>query len=438
MRLSRVSIAIAALACGVAAIAGLSTSYIVPLDNDAIQYDKAPVSDPVSKLKARLDAGETQLKFEDEFGYLRSVLEELNVTTDSQVLVFSKTSFQAPRISPRTPRALYFGDNVAVGFVRTGDVLEFASTDPKQGIIFYTLEQEPSGKPQIQRQDTCLQCHQSPATYGVPGLVVRSIFPDHSGQAVLSAGGYITDHRSQIKDRWGGWYVTGNTGSQTHMGNSILQDPSSPGQLTGLSGENPQNVTSLKWFIDTAAYLTPHSDVVALMTLEHQTQMVNLMTRVGWEARMASAESAAISKSLGEPTNVLRDSAKHQIDTAVEELVQYMLFVDETKLTDPIKGTSGFTEEFSKRGPADPQGRSLRQFDLKTRMFRYPLSYMIYSDAFDGMPDIVKERVYRRLYDILSGKDTNPKFANLSAADRKAIIQIVAATKKGLPDYWKG
>ena len=284
MRLSRVSIAIAALACGVAAIAGLSTSYIVPLDNDAIQYDKAPVSDPVSKLKARLDAGETQLKFEDEFGYLRSVLEELNVTTDSQVLVFSKTSFQAPRISPRTPRALYFGDNVAVGFVRTGDVLEFASTDPKQGIIFYTLEQEPSGKPQIQRQDTCLQCHQSPATYGVPGLVVRSIFPDHSGQPVLSAGGYITDHRSQIKDRWGGWYVTGNTGSQTHMGNSILQDPSSPGQLTGLSGENPQNVTSLKWFIDTAAYLTPHSDVVALMTLEHQTQMVNLMTRVGWEA----------------------------------------------------------------------------------------------------------------------------------------------------------
>jgi len=178
--------------------------------------------------------------------------------------------------------------------------------------------------------------------------------------------------------------------------------------------------------------------VVALMTLEHQTQMVNLMTRVGWEARMASAESAAISKSLGEPTDVLRDSAKHQIDTAVEELVQYMLFVDETKLTDPIKGTSGFTEEFSKRGPADPQGRSLRQFDLKTRMFRYPLSYMIYSDAFDGMPDMVKERVYRRLYDILSGKDANPKFANLSAADRKAIIQIVAATKKGLPDYWKG
>jgi hypothetical protein len=222
------------------------------------------------------------------------------------------------------------------------------------------------------------------------------------------------------------------------MGNATLQDPSNPGQMTGFDGENSQNVTSLKWFIDTAAYLTPHSDVVALMTLEHQTQMVNLMTRVGWEARMAAAESSAISKSLGEPAGELRDSAKHRIDAAVEELVQYMLFVDETKLTSPIRGTSGFTEEFAKRGPADPQGRSLREFDLKTRMFRYPLSYMIYSDAFDGMPDIVKERVYRRLYDILSGKDANPKFANLSAADRKAIIEIVAATKKGLPDYWKG
>jgi hypothetical protein len=438
VRLSRISIAAAGLACGAAAIAGLQSSYLLPLDNDAIQYEKAPVSDPVSRLKARLDAGETQLKFEDEYGYLRSVLEELNLSTDSQVLVFSKTSFQAPRISPRTPRALYFGDNVAVGFVRTGDVLEFASVDPKQGVVFYTLDQEPASKPQIQRQDSCLQCHQTPATYGVPGLVVRSVFPDRFGAAVLSEGGFITDHRSALKDRWGGWYVTGNTGSQTHMGNSTLESPSSSSRLVGFDGESAQNVTSLKWFIDTAAYLTPHSDVVALMTLEHQTQMVNLMTRVGWEARMASAESAAISKSLGEPTTELRDSAKHRIDAAVEELVEYMLFVDETKLTAPIKGTSGFTAEFAKRGPADPQGRSLREFDLKTRMFRYPLSYMIYSDAFDGMPDVVKERVYRRLYDILSGKDANPKFANFSAADRKAIIEIVAATKKGLPDYWKG
>jgi hypothetical protein len=437
VQLSRVSLAIAALACGAAAIAGLRSSYIVPLDNDAIQYEKTPVSDPVSRLKARLDNGETQLGFDNQFGYLRSVLEELNISTKSQLLVFSKTSFQAPRISPRTPRALYFGDNVVVGFVRTGDDLEFASVDPKQGVIFYTLDQEPAAKPLIQRQDSCLQCHQTSASYGVPGLVIRSVFPDHSGQPVASDGGYITDHRSPLKERWGGWYVTGNTGPQTHMGNAVLQDPSNPSQLAGFDGESSHNVTSLKWFLDTSAYLTPHSDVVALMTLEHETQMVNLMTRVAWEARMAAAESTAISESLKEPTTELRDSAKHRIDAAVEELVEYMLFADETKLTAPIRGTSGFAEEFSKLGPADPQGRSLREFDMKTRMFRYPLSFMIYSGAFDGMPDMVKERVYRRLYDILSGKDANPKFANLSAADRRAIIELVAATKKGLPDYWK-
>ncbi|HWD98622.1 MAG TPA: hypothetical protein VG345_06285 [Bryobacteraceae bacterium] len=434
----RVRVGALALGCGALAIAGLSSSYMVPLDNDAIQYMKAPVNDPVSKLQARVDSGQAKLKFDDDFGYLRSVLTELGLSTKTQLLVFSKTSFQAPRIGPRTPRALYFGDNVAVGFVRTGDVLEFASIDPKQGVVFYTLDQEPSSKPQFQRQDSCLQCHQSSATYGAPGLVVRSIFPDHTGTPILSAGGYITDHRSAIKDRWGGWYVTGTTGNQNHMGNATVEDPSNPSRLVGFEGENSQNVTSLKWFIDTEAYLSPHSDVVALMTLEHETQMVNLMTRVGWEARMATAESTAISKSLGEPTEQLRDSAKHRIDSAVEELVEYMLFVDETKLTAPIQGTSGFAEEFAKRGPTDGQGRSLRQFDMKTRMFRYPLSFMIYSDAFDGMPDAVKERVYRRLYDILSGKDTNPKFAGLSPADRKAIIEIVAATKKGLPDYWRG
>jgi hypothetical protein len=427
-----------ALGCGALAIAGLRSSYLLPLDNDAIQYMKAPLNDPVSKLQARVDSGQAKLKFDDDFGYLRSVLTELGLSTKTQVLVFSKTSFQAPRIGPRTPRALYFGDNVAVGFVRTGDVLEFASIDPKQGVVFYTLDQEPSTRPQFQRQDSCLQCHQSAATYGVPGLVVRSIFPDHTGAPILSAGGYITDHRSAIKDRWGGWYVTGTTGNQNHMGNATVEDPTNPSRLVGFEGENSQNVTSLKWFIDTEAYLSPHSDVVALMTLEHETQMVNLMTRVGWEARMAAAESTAISKSLGEPTTELRDSAKHRIDTAVEELVEYMLFVDETKLTAPIQGTSGFAEEFAKRGPTDGQGRSLRQFDMKTRMFRYPLSFMIYSDAFDGMPDAAKERVYRRLYDILSGKDTNPKFAGLSAADKKAILEIVAATKKGLPDYWRG
>ena len=389
----------------VLAIAGLSSSYILPIDDDAIRYTRGPLNDPVARLQERLDRGELRLKYEDEFGYLRSVLNELKVPVSSQVLVFSKTSFQASRIAPRMPRALYFNDAVTVGFVRTGEVLEFASLDPKQGIIFYTLDQERSSRPRFDRRDVCLQCHQSGATMGVPGLLVRSVTPDRTGMPVMSAGGFITNHTSPLKDRWGGWYVSGTTGTQQHMGNAVADNPENDEKLPITEGH--QNVTSLAHFIDTGAYLSPHSDIVALMTLEHETQMVNLMTRVGWEARLG-----------------------HPINDAVEELLDYMLFTEETKLTAQVKGTSPFAAEFQAVGPRDPEGRSLRDFDLKTRMFRYPLSFMIYSDEFDNMPVVVKERLFLRLKEVLGGKDRSPRFASLSAADRKAVLEILQATKQ--------
>ena len=416
------------------AIAGLSGSYMLPVDHEAIQYTRGPVDDPVARLQQRIDKGQVKLQYDDEFGYLRSVLKELNVSTSSQVLVFSKTSFQAPKIAPRTPRALYFNDFVTVGFVRTGDVLEFAALDPKQGIMFYTLDQEHSSRPHFERRDVCLQCHQSGATMGVPGLLVRSVTPDHTGMPVMSAGGSITDHRSPFKERWGGWYVTGTSGTQTHMGNAVLQNPTDDERAP--ISEGTSNVTDLNRYIDAGAWPTPHSDIVALMTLEHQTQMENLITRVGWETRMALYENAAINRSLGEPEDKLRESVEHRINSAVEDLLDYMLFRDEARLTAPVKGTSGFSEEFQKSGLRDSKGRSLRDFDLKTRMFRYPCSFLIYSEAFDSMPAPARDRVYQRLWDVLAGKDNNPRFAYLAPDDRKAILEILLATKKGLPEYW--
>jgi hypothetical protein len=348
--------------------------------------------------------------------------------------VFSKTSFQAPRIAPRTPRAPYFNDNVSVGFVRTGEVLEFAALDPKQGVMFYTLDQERALHPHFERRDVCLQCHQSGATMGVPGYVVRSITPDRTGMPVMSAGGFITDHRSALQDRWGGWYVTGTTGSQTHMGNAVVENSMSEEKLP--IKEGTYSVTDLSHFIDTGAYLSPHSDIVALMTLEHQTQMENLITRVGWETRMATYENDAINKSLGEPAGQLRESAAHRINAAVEDLVKYMLFSEEARFTAPIQGTAGFAAEFQSLGPRDSKGRSLRDFDMKTRMFRYPCSYVIYSEAFDSMPQATKDRLYRRLWEVLTGKDTSAPFAHLTAVDRKAILEILLDTKKGLPGYF--
>ncbi len=393
----------------------LEDTLYIPLDSPAIRYAQAP-NDPVAQLEKRLEDGKAQLDYSaDGTGYLSSVLKLLGITADSQVLVFSKTSIQLKNISPRTPRAIYFNDEVSVGFVQGGDVLEITSLDPKLGIILYTLDTEKTDKPQFSRRDDCLKCHQGPVTLGVPGLLVSSVHP-RSGEAGEGHGSaYMTDHRTPIEERWGGWYVTGTTGAQKHYGNNPnLVNPLDPG---GPAGPDSQNVTDLSRFFDTSRYLAPTSDLVALMTLEHQTRMTNLMTRIGWDARI--------------------DPKNPNLNREIEEMLGYMLFTDEAPLKSPVAGTSTFTKTFQERGPRDHQGRSLRDFDLKTRLFRYPLSYMIYSAAFDNLPEAVRDRVYRRLYDVLTGADRSKPFEHLSSEERRAILEILLQTKTGLPPYWK-
>jgi hypothetical protein len=412
----------------------LDGSYILPLDHPAIRYNSAPVTDRVTELQHQLRAGQVKLASDDRHGYLKAVLNALNVPLSSQVLVFSKTSFQAPRISPRMARALYFTDDVFVGWVPGGDVLEIASLDPHQGVVFYTMDQDPALKPRIDRRDECLQCHASSGTLGVPGLVVRSVYVERSGMPLFSAGGFVTDHRSPLSQRWGGWYVTGTHGSQRHMGNVFVENRDHPDEL---DREDGANVTDLKSRIATGNYLTPTSDIVALMVLEHQTRMTNLITRVGWETRMALSDQTAMNQALNEPGQQISDSTRRRIDSPAETLLKYMLFADEALLVAPVKGVSPFTEDFEGRGPRDRAGRSLRDFDLTRRMFRYPCSFLIYSDAFAGLPPVVRDQVYRRLWEVLTGADQTPAFSQLSAADRKAVYEILLDTKRDLPEYWR-
>lgn len=414
-------------------LGGLGGSYIVPLDHEAIQYVKHPVDDPIARLQKQIDSGQIRLSYEDEHGYLKAVLRALEIPVESQVLVFSKTSFQAPKIAPRMPRALYYNDRVSVGFVRGGDVVEIAAQDPKQGIIFYTLDQERVLKPRFERRDSCLQCHQSAATLGVPGLFVSSVFPDSTGMPLFQNGTTLITQTKPIEQRWGGWYVTGTHGSQKHRGNALVRDKNKPDEL---DTEATQNQTDLATKFDTGAYLTPHSDIVALMVLEHQTHMTNLITRVGFETRMALSDSRAIKKALGEPVEEKSESTLRRINNAAEELLEYMLFSGEAAITEPIRGTSGFAEAFGKRGFKDKRGRSLRDLDLTKRIFKYPLSYMIYSEAFDALPAEARDRVLRRLWAVLVKGDDKPAFKHLSAADRKAMYEIVTETKKELPDWW--
>lgn len=424
-----------ALTVATAALADLAGSYVLPLDDQAIRYATRPADDPVERLNQEIARGEVKLEFGEAHGYLRSVLRALEIPMESQVLVFSKTSFQAASISPEWPRALYFNDSTAVGAVHSSDLLEFASVDPKLGVIFYTLTQRKVAKPHFDRRAACLQCHDSGGpTLGVPGLMVRSVYPDPLGMPVFQAGDFYTDQRSPLKERWGGWYVTGTHGEMAHMGNAVVRDRDNPEKLEGTAG---LNVTDLSQKFNTGAYLTPHSDIVALMTLEHQARMTNLITRVGYETAITIEGQAAFNRAYHQPIDELSDVARHRIDSAVDQLVEYMFFLDEAKLDAPIKGTSGFAETFQNVGPRDRKGRSLRDFDLKQRMFRYPLSYMIYSKAFDGMPPAARDRIYRRIFDVLTEREKSQRYAKLSSNDRQAILEILNDTKKDLPDYWK-
>jgi hypothetical protein len=404
------------------AIAGLDVDLRIAPDDPAIAYYKTPLDDAVTRLAKRIDKGEIKLDYiPGRLGYLPSLLKNLNINTDSQMLVFTKTSFQAPLISPRSPRAVFFNDSVSVGSVKGGEVLELAALDSKEGVVFYTLNVEQTAKPIFVRRDVCLQCHQVQATLGVPGLELGSSYPRPDGTPDFQSGYTAIDHRIPLEQRWGGWFVTGNTGNTMHLGNAIAHDPENPKQL---DSTDAHNLTSLADKVNLAGYAAQTSDVVALMVMEHQTRMTNLIVRVGWETRVAQFGGKL-------------DEAASRIDGVIDELVAYMMFAEETPLKDPVRGVSTFTETFPQRGPRDKRERSLRDFDLKTRMFRYPLSYMIYSDAFDGMPDWARERVYRKLYDVLTGKNTSARFARISQADRNAVLEILRETKTNLPDYWK-
>jgi hypothetical protein len=407
------------LLAGGASAQALGETALIPIDHPSIQYDTRPMDDRVTRLARDLASGKVHLTPSAD-GPLPGLLHALGVNPDSQTLVFSKTSFQAARIEPHNPRALYFSDDVMVGFVRGSDLLELAALDPKQGVVFYSFNGA-SNPPSFDRRDACLQCHTSPGTLGVPGLLIASSYTDASGMPAFRGGQRITDDRTPFEDRWGGWYVTGTHADMRHIGNAVGHDSAHPALL---DMHDTQNLTSLAKKFDPSGYLSGVSDIVALMTLEHQTRMTNLMIRTGWEARIADPAGKD-------------QSAKAQFDADLESLVTYMLFADEATLRGPVVGVSTFTKTFAARGPRDHQGRSLRDFDLQKRMFRYPLSYMIYSEAFDAMPDQVRERVYRRLYDVLTGRDQSDKFKRLSSDDRRAVLEILRETKPGLPAYFK-
>lgn len=411
-------------AIGVASVAGVLFGQSAPApfpgvldEHPVIEYTSRPVRDPVSVFNRTLLDGSATLTYESGSGYLSSVLDALKVPRDSQMLVFSKTGIQADLTGPQNPRALLFNDSVVVGYIRGAPYLELTAHDPEQGIVFYTLPQRRNAPAVFTRRAGCLTCHVSFSTMDVPGLLARSIVTAPDGQLLPQLGNFIVDQRTPIEQRWGGWFVTGTHGGMTHLGNAMAT-----GVETAAVGAHTLNQRSLAGKTDLAGYPSAYSDIVALLVFQHEARMINLLTRLNWEARVAAADGA--------------DVTRGTVTAIVEELVDYALFVDEAPLTATVEGVSSFARTFPAAGPRDTRGRSLRDLDLTTRLMRYPCSYMIYVEAFDSLPAGAQGAVYRRLWDILSGAITGPRYAHLSAGDRRAIIEILRDTKPGLPGYF--
>ncbi len=388
----------------------------------AIGYAEADLTDPVARLRERLATGAVTLEFAGERGYLDSVLAALEIDVESQVLVFSKTSLQIRGITPETPRAIFFNDSTYVAWTRGAPTIEIASMDPNVGPVFYTLEQSAAVDAPFERQfGRCLRCHDSYSLTGggVPRFILGSGYIGTDGNLVSHEGWILTSERTPLRNRWGGWYVTGQHGDQVHLGNLIVRDIAA---LQDLESLRVGNITDLDGLLDMSPYPGRHSDIVALLVIEHQVAMQNLITRVNYDTRTALEA--------GDGPDGLGDLA--------EPLVRAMLFADAVELGGAIEGTSGFAEQFAARGVRDSAGRSLRDLDLTRRMFRYPLSYLIHSEAFAALPDATRSYVYRRFAEITAGEDPNGDFGHLALADRVAVREILADTNSEFAMFLQG
>jgi hypothetical protein len=394
-------------------------------DDPAIKYATTPLSNPVVDANRKLQDGDLQLAFEGRSGFLRSALDALQIPVDSQLLVFSRQSLQGKLINEQNPRALFFNDRLALGWVRGGEIIEVAAHDETAGIVFYTLDQRADApRPlQFKRAFECLGCHMAGDTLGVPGLLMFSTSRP-SGSQGFSLPRSV-DQTDDLARRFGGWFVTGSTGSAPHMGNDVA----------ALDGRASRELQSVDGLFDADGFRALSSDIVAHLVFTHQVGMINLLTRASWQARAADP--------LLHPPFTAAPGEEERISVMMRgiasEVVDYLLFVDETKLTVPVRGASGFAQRFAAIGPRDRRGRSLHELDLDGRLLKYPCSFLIYSPAFDALPPRAKDPIYQRLWDVLSGQEQDARYRSaLSRADRQAILEILRDTRNDLPAYFQG
>ena len=422
----------------------LISSFLLPLHAED-EYESAPIrysdttpNDATQQLEHLMAAGKVKIDRTDAWTVLRDVMQQFDIPKESQVMVFSKTSKQNDRISPQTPRVVYFGDNAYIGYCLGGSI-EVATIDPKLGPIFYLLDpyEEPAKPLHFQRDNSCLSCHGGPFTPEVPGVIVRSVYPGPEGHPIMSQGSTVVDTTTPFTERWGGWYVTGRHGNVLHRGNVTATEKND--QSVDIDFQAGANIADLAKFFDITPYPRKQSDIVALMVLEHQTSVQNILTKANQASLRAMHMQTSLQRELGEA--VLTEpagTARRIIDHCADDVVEAMLFKDEAALPDGgIEGDPAFQTAFTKNAPQSRDGRSLKDFQLLHRLFKYRCSYMVYSLTFQHLTAPLKQTVLQRLRTILEGKDTTGQFAYLGETERGHIRRILAETLPGAPAEWK-
>ena len=358
-------------------------------------------------------------------GYLSAFLEAFDIPAETQTLVFSKTSLQADRISPKNPRAIYYNDDIYVGWVPGNQLLEISVSSPTTGTNFYTIEPE-NGVPNLVRQGhDCLRCHGGSFTRDVPGHLVRSVFPDATGQPIFKAGTHFTDQSTPLEDRWGGWLVSRSP--VRHMGNRIYDETD-----RGAAEGDSLNHRSLP----EKGYLADGSDIASLLLLGHQTQVHNLLADLTIKTRRALHDQKVMDELL-QRTAPLSASTKSRIRHASDKVLKAMFFADEIDLPRIDLSKSDFAKRFNERGPADSEGRSLYQLEMNGRLLRYPLSYLVYSDTFAELPPEALDYLWDEMERILDSKGERSGYENLSRKDKSAIKEILLATHPEAKKRWR-
>jgi len=383
-------------------------------DLPPINYSDSAPTDGVARMAADLASGKARVKGESGLERLEFVLETLGVPVESQVLVFSKTSLQNGMIQPKNPRCLFFSENAYVGYVPGGHI-ETIIHDPVLGPVFYLIETGGDAGLKIERDtNNCLSCHGTGRTEGVPGMLIRSVYPDENGHPLLHLGTNDVNHETPLEERWGGWYVTGRS-ALPHLGNRAFEEG---GDIAARTWE----LDDLSGLLDTTKYLRPTSDIVALMALEHQCQMHTLLNA----ATMNYRRAYHFGKSIAPDTDPDSGSAGRVAESWADKIVDCMFFKDEADLGEGVEGNAEFQKAFASRFPKTGDGDSLAEFRLYGRLFKNRCSYMIYSDAFKGLPPTLKALVIAKIGRVLAGEEKD--FDWIAGSELKRIAKILEET----------